>query len=341
MTISVCMIVKNEEKNLERAMESLNEFADEIVIVDTGSLDGTKQVARRLTPLVYEFEMNGDFAAARNFAFSKCSMDYIYSADADEVVDEQNRDKIMALKESLPEEIDIVQMKYSNQLQFGSVYNFDVEYRPKLFRRLRTFRWMDPVHEVIDTQVHMLDSDITIVHMPAEQHADRDFGIFQRYTQSGKRISGRLHRLYAQELFLSGKDEDFLNAYDYFERTLHEQDFPADGIRQSQCVVARCCAIRSDSYGLFKVALKNAVGEPSAEICCELGRYFQSCEDDEEAATWYYTAAFGAECELNAHCAGDIPLIGLAECMERLENHEESLKYRGMAEKWHPKGPED
>ena len=63
-------------------------------------------------------------------------------------------------------EIEIVQMKYGNQLSFGTVYNFDEEYRPKLFKRLREFVWEEAIHETIRTFPVVYDSDIVITHLP-------------------------------------------------------------------------------------------------------------------------------------------------------------------------------
>ena len=135
ITISLCMIVKNEEKLLARCLDSVADIMDELIIVDTGSTDRTKEIAARYTDKIYDFEWIGDFAAARNFAFSKATMEYIYSADADEALDEENREIFRRLKENLLPEIDIVQMYYANQLDFGTIYNFDRELRPKLFKR--------------------------------------------------------------------------------------------------------------------------------------------------------------------------------------------------------------
>lgn len=117
-----------------------------------------------------------DFAAARNFAFSKASMPYIYTADADEVVSEENRQRFRQLKEVLLPEIDIVQMKYGNQLEHGTAYNYDEEYRPKLFKRLREFVWIEPVHEMVRLDPVVYDSDIVIDHKPHEKHSKR--GLF-------------------------------------------------------------------------------------------------------------------------------------------------------------------
>lgn len=83
--VSVCMIVKNEQDLLPRCLESVK-WADEIVIVDTGSTDNTVEIAKSYTPNVYYFEWVDDFSKARNYALSKCTQEWILSIDADEVL---------------------------------------------------------------------------------------------------------------------------------------------------------------------------------------------------------------------------------------------------------------
>ena len=139
ITISLCMIVKNEERILARCLDCLRDLVEEIVIVDTGSTDRTKEIAARYTDRIFDYAWQQDFAAARNFAFSKATCEYIYSADADEVLDEENRERFRRLKEACDPEVELVQMYYVNQTEKGSVYNFSRELRPKLFRRLRPF----------------------------------------------------------------------------------------------------------------------------------------------------------------------------------------------------------
>jgi Glycosyltransferases involved in cell wall biogenesis len=75
VTISLCMIVKNEEAVLRRCLDSVKETVDEIIIVDTGSVDKTKEIAAEYTPKVYDFVWIDDFSAARNEAFSKATME--------------------------------------------------------------------------------------------------------------------------------------------------------------------------------------------------------------------------------------------------------------------------
>ena len=71
ITISLCMIVKNEEQVLRRCLESAKSFADEIILVDTGSTDNTKEIGKTYGGKIFDFPWRDDFAAARNEAFSK------------------------------------------------------------------------------------------------------------------------------------------------------------------------------------------------------------------------------------------------------------------------------
>ena len=106
-SISLCMIVKNEEAVLKRCLDSIADLMDEIIIVDTGSTDRTKEIAADYTSKIYDYRWANDFSAARNFSFSKATMEYIYAADADEVLDEENHMRFLRLKQALlPEDRD-------------------------------------------------------------------------------------------------------------------------------------------------------------------------------------------------------------------------------------------
>ncbi|WP_077619690.1 glycosyltransferase [Bacillus sinesaloumensis] len=96
--LSICMIVKDEEKVLKRCLESICGIADEIIIADTGSIDKSKEIAAKYTDMVFDYKWEGDFSKARNFAASKASGDWILVIDADEFVDREN---FMAFKDDL------------------------------------------------------------------------------------------------------------------------------------------------------------------------------------------------------------------------------------------------
>ena len=318
ITISLCMIVKNEERILKRCLDSVKDLVDEIVIVDTGSTDTTRQIAERYTDKIYDFTWIDDFSAARNFAFSKATQEYIYSADADEVISEENRQRFRLLKETLLPEIEIVQMKYGNQLQNGTVYNFDEEYRPKLFRRLRNFVWEEPIHETVRLEPVVYDSDIVITHMPEQNHAGRDLANFRKQIAQGRQLSRRLYGMYARELFLAGEDRDFLEAESYFQAEAASPDRSADEITEGCCVAARAARLRGDTVTFFKYTSKVIAGDGCSEICCEMGHFYEESADIEEAAVWYYNAAYETQPVLALRSTRSEPLEGLIRCYERL-----------------------
>lgn len=163
ISVSMCMIVKNEQDILKRCLNSYAGTYDELIIIDTGSTDNTKEIARQYTDKVYDYVWCNDFAAARNFAFSKAGCDYILTVDADEELDTYNNKALRDLKAAILPEIDIVQMYYVNGSDFNSVYNVHKELRPKLFKRIRTFNWISPIHETIQVNPVIYDSNIEII----------------------------------------------------------------------------------------------------------------------------------------------------------------------------------
>lgn len=328
ITISLCMIVKNEEKILARCLDSIVDLMDEIIIVDTGSTDATKEIAARYTDKIYDFTWIDDFSAARNFAFSKATQEYIYTADADEVVDSDNYDKFKMLKEAMLPEIEIVQMKYGNQLQNGTVYNFDEEYRPKLFKRLREFVWEEPIHEMVRLHPIVFDSDIVITHLPENSHAKRDLMTFAKHIDKGFRLSKRLHGMYARELYLVGDREDFVKAKDFFAESAADAERSKDEIIEACCVVAKAARLAEDHITFFKYTTKVIAMEGCSEICCELGRFYEDARDFEEAVLWYYNGRYQTTPVLSIAAGGEEPLQGLIRCYRRMGLDEQVAFYQ-------------
>ena len=328
ISISTCMIVKNEERLLNRCLDCVKQFSDEIIIVDTGSIDRTKEIAASYTEKLYDFPWINDFSAARNFSFSKASCDYIYVADADEMIDAENIQKIKELKQILLPEIDIVQMYYTNQLEYGTTYNYDKEYRPKLIKRLREFYWQDPLHETLRLEPVIFDSDISIIHKPHENHSSRDFANLQKLIQSGKPLSQKLNVMYAKELFIAGSREDFLTAMPYF-LSLMDNVLKEDELKAAQCVLSKCAALSQDAHLMLNAALKNiADGHPSSEVCTCLGEYYEACNELEEAAMWYYNAVYESDCQLAIRYGHELPLQGLVRCYTMLNQEDQAAIYQ-------------
>ena len=307
------MIVKNEEKLLKRCLDSIYDLMDEIVIVDTGSTDRTKEIAAKYTDKIYDFEWVNDFSAARNFAFSKAGCDYIYTADADEELDEENRQRFQVLKENLDEQIEIVQMMYCNELVDGSVYNYEKELRPKLYKRLRNLVWIDPVHEIVRTSPVVFDSDIEILHRPQSLHTDRDLEIFERLIEKAEAeknngvlqensldgemrnaasyMSVRLLSMYEKELYKSDNIEHFKKAIPYFVSLSEESWDEEEELLCIYSILVKGYRLLGDVTGMFQYAIKAIAMGGCSEIAYELGLYFEAIGNNEEANMWFYNAS--------------------------------------------------
>ena len=315
ITISLCMIVKNEEKNLERCLKSYAPLMDEIIVVDTGSTDKTKEIASRFTDKIYDFKWVDDFSAARNFSFEKATCDYIFSADADEVLDEENREQFTILKQVLDEEIEIVQMYYGNQFQNGTIYNYDCELRPKLFKRLRNFTWIEPIHETVRTLPVVFDSDIVITHMPEESHTKRDLEAFERMIRRGERMSSRLHNIYAKELFVSGDESDFERAIPFFESSFLDENRADDEKLEAVCVLAKAYRLLKKDAKFIKYVFSE-IGI-CAEICYEIGQYFYDNGEYADAMHWFLVAT-NTQPLLNLKYGEEFPKQGIENCRVKL-----------------------
>lgn len=316
-TISLCMIVKNEEAVLSRCLDSIADLMDEIIIIDTGSTDQTKEIAAKYTSKIYDYKWTNDFSAARNFSFSKATMEYIYTADADEVLDQTNRERFIRLKSVLLPEIELVQMKYVTQTNFNTVMNAEKEYRPKLFKRLRTFTWIDPIHETVRLTPVIFDSDVEILHLPQSLHSKRDFSIFIKAFEHDGQFSPKIRTMYAKELLKTGDTRDFADAKPIF-RMIFDNDASEEARKEASCILAHIYRLEDNKNEFFKLTMKDMLTNPCSEICYELGTYFLGQRDYNEAVLWFYNAAYETESILDVHTSGDLPLLGLAECYEML-----------------------
>lgn len=100
--VSVCIIAKNEEKNIVKCLRALHKHPFEIVVADTGSTDRTKELAEKYADKIVDFPWVNDFSAARNFCISQASHDWILTMDCDEFVEELNFSEMQKLIELYP-----------------------------------------------------------------------------------------------------------------------------------------------------------------------------------------------------------------------------------------------
>ena len=190
-SISLCMIVKNEERNLPRCLDSVQDLVDEIVIVDTGSSDATRAAALRYTHRVYDFTWRDDFAAARNFAFDQGTMDYLMWLDADDVLEEADRERFRREKAGLDPAVDVVMMPYHTAFDGTGAPAFTCE-RERLVRREAGLRWEGEVHEVIAPTGRVAHWTAAVSHRKTGPgDPDRNLRIYEGLLAAGRSRPGR------------------------------------------------------------------------------------------------------------------------------------------------------
>ncbi len=342
VSISLCMIVKDEEDTLPRCLECVKGVADEIVIVDTGSSDATKTAAGNYTDKVFDFPWADDFSAARNFSFSLAVCDYILWLDADDVLLPGDAARFLELKKSLDPATDVVMMQYHTGFDAQGHVTFSY-FRERLVKRSRGFRWFEPVHEYLETFGQIVFSDICITHQKVHPPVPgRNLAIYETILKGGGSLTPRGLYYYARELKDAGRHADAVEA---FERFLSEgKGWVEDDI--CACTELAAChkalgGIREELGALLR-SLEYDV--PRAETCCALGYHFKAKGDYRLAAYWFLQALDAAEPPesrgfVQPECHGYIPCIELAVCYDRLGRKEEAFRFNEKAAAFKPGDP--
>jgi GT2 family glycosyltransferase/tetratricopeptide (TPR) repeat protein len=146
--VSLCMMVKDEEDNLPDCLRSVAGLVDEMVVVDTGSTDRTREIAREFGAQVHDFPWVDSFAAARNESLRHASGDWIFWMDADDRLDEENRDKFRTVVEGLNDDNPAYVMKCLCLPDPITKLATEVDH-VRLFRNLPGLHWRYRVHEQI------------------------------------------------------------------------------------------------------------------------------------------------------------------------------------------------
>lgn len=144
--ISVCIITKNEEKNIEKCLAPLKPYGFEIIVVDTGSTDRTKEIAMQYASKVYDFEWINDFSAARNFSLQKASHNYVLILDSDEFMTEIDIEGVYKAIEEHPRGVGmLLRNNYYNSN--GKMYN-SADRVERLFHK-RHYYYTQSIHEQV------------------------------------------------------------------------------------------------------------------------------------------------------------------------------------------------
>lgn len=211
--LSLCMIVRDEEHCLERALQSARSHVKEIIVVDTGSMDRTVEIAKKYADRLEVFTWIDDFSAARNYSLNFATQPWILVLDADELMSPDGFSKTEQLiKTDVYDGFYLTQRLYhdeevasdnwrkvQDQDDFSKGYLGYLENRIlRLFRNDPAIRYSGNVHEVVDYAIasnRIGDSGIPIHHYheneanDSQQHVLRNLAIQEKLITAGKATS--------------------------------------------------------------------------------------------------------------------------------------------------------
>lgn len=339
-TISLCMIVKDEEDVLARCLDSVAGAVDEIIIVDTGSGDSTMQIARQYTDKVYTYTWQDDFAAARNFAFAQATKDYQMWLDADDVLEPNDRDALCAIKPSLT--ADVVMCKYHTAFDENGDPTFSY-YRERLLRRACGFRWAGAVHEAIAPSGDVQYVDIAVTHKKERQRdSGRNLRIYEKQLAAGVILEPRHQFYYARELYYHAQYE---KAAAVLEKFLEDGRGWVENSIDACHVLSDCYkSLARPDLALRALLRSMEYDAPRAELCCDIGGHFMDAGQYRTAIFWYQLAASRPRSDqsggfVQAACYGYIPYLQLCVCYDRLGEQDRAREYNELAGTCRPGDP--
>ena len=341
--LSLCMIVKDEESVLPRCLDSVKDCVDEIVIVDTGSTDQTVCLARKYTDLIFPFEWKNDFSLARNYSLSKGTGDYLMWLDADDVIEETDKEKLLSLKKLLTSTpYDIVNAQYK------TVFNADtppLSYeRERIFKRDKNFTFQGFVHECVAPNGRIFHSDFCVTHRPIEKQArtGRNLDLYRFHIQNGRTLSPRDLFYYARELYYNGY---LLESEGVFQAFLkNEQSWYVNKIEATK-FIALCKAQKEDFSGALSVLFSSFLyGEPRAYILCEIAHIFIRKREYQNALFWYLSAmrCSSKQQEGDFENGADFtltPMLGISYCHFHLGNFSAARRTHEELKRLYPTHP--
>ncbi|MCL1914662.1 MAG: glycosyltransferase [Eubacteriaceae bacterium] len=342
MEISLCMIVRDEEDVMKRCLDSIKNVVDEIIVVDTGSVDATKRIARNCGAKVYDFEWIDDFAAARNESFRYATKDFIMWFDADDVLTEENAKKLKELKKSLPSFVNTVHMRYDTS--FDEAGNATFSYmRERLFRRSTNPKWVGAIHETCSYSQPTMEVDIAVEHRKLKAgDPKRNMRIFESMIAKGQELNARETFYYARELMYNNRLEDAINRFIEF---LSRDDCWIENRISAYGDLANCYRKSGhEQKALHALVASLADDGPRAEICCDIGKHWLDNGRYELALFWYSLAS---EQDPQANrgafvlpdCYGFIPYIQMCVAYDKLGEKDKAIEANEKAGAIKPDDP--
>lgn len=287
MRLSVCLIVRNEERVLERCLKCASRIADDLVVVDTGSTDRSPEIAGMYTSRVFFHQWQDSFAEARNYAASQALCEYVMWMDADDVIEEMDIEAINRLKSEITLDTDAVFMLYSN----GTGYFHDYLLRDRILRKEYSTRNKGDAHENVTIELSwklLLRPDIQIVHKKEYiNDPDRNIHIFDKAIASGKELNNHDRVYYCRELWAHGFYDDSYEEY----RKLNPFECRPESYYYALVFAVKSLLASDRAEECLRVIQDALVFvEPTAYMLCQMAIAYEKLSDTENARKLYLQA---------------------------------------------------
>ena len=331
------MIVKNEEATLARVLSCAKKFADEIIVVDTGSTDNSVKIALEFTEKVYFFGWKNDFAAARNFSFSFATCDYVMWLDADDYISWQNIKRIKRLKERGGADIYTCEYKTAFNENGNCVFEF---FRERIIKNDGA-KWQGFIHEAIPLYGKVVKTDIAIEHRKAVAgDKRRNLKIYRRHLRAGETLSKRDTYYYARELYYN---RYYRAAIKIFEDLLEKGGLYQPDLRDAIIILADCYfAIKKYKKAVYRLNNGLFLIKPNSKYLCKIGEAFKNLGLLGLSAAFYERALETATEEdgfLEREYSDIIPYLELCYLYYKLGDIEKSFDYHLKAKGCNAKNP--
>jgi len=283
-SISLAMIVKDEEEVFDRCLSSVKDVVDEIIIVATGTNPQTTKIAKKYTDKVFPFTWVRDFSKARNYSFEQCTKEWIIWLDSDDEVPPADCEKIRNLDFSDKDMI-ICDYFYA-QDEFGAP-SCNVP-RERIIRRSLGLKWQKRVHEYLPMIGRQYRSNIGVWHHKQHGTSDRNIVILEEMIADGDYDSRDVFYL-AKEYQDAGRQDEALERFAQF--VTMPGAFWEDVFR-SYHYMAQIWLNKGDEAKFKENLFKSIeIEERRAELYCQMGEFYMGKSQWDKAIHWYKIAA--------------------------------------------------
>lgn len=331
-TLSVTLICKNEQDNLTRLLPMLK-FADEIVVVDTGSTDNTLQVAKSYTDKVYDFTWCDDFSKARNYAIKQATCDYVMWLDADDVLPQTTQQALKAWKLA-PDRADVYYVKYTMNSAFPFWF-----WRERIVKRCKQCRFKGFIHETISPFGATEYLNCEILHCPSASHERRNLRIYERALAENRRFSLRDKFYYAKTLLECGQINAALPLVLKFARNKRANSI--DRVEGYAILANNALFKEQTDVALGFLAESVKLLPPNGEICCLFGQCYMQKRSYLYASQWYaYALSSNSQSGfVNEYYVKFLPNVQLSVCLWYLGDKQAAARYHNVAKSVAPNNP--